>query len=63
VDVGVEQLGVAEYSLQRCAELVTQEREKVGLHQIGHLRFFAGFAFAREKFVLYPSCRGELRRA
>ena len=60
MNVGVEQLGVAENCLQRGAELVTQESEKIRLDQIRHLRVFTGFALSRQQFVLYPVRRGEL---
>ena len=63
VNLAFEQLCVPEDCLERRAELVTQQREKVGLDAVGDLRFFARFALAGEKLVLDSVRGGELSRA
>ena len=63
VDLPFQQLGVAEYRLQRGAELVAKQRQKIRLDAIGSLRFFAGFPLAGQQLVLQQVGGRELRRS
>ena len=63
VNLSLEELRVAEDCLQRRAELVTEQRQKIRLDAIGDLRFFARLALARQQLVLDSIGGGQLRSA
>ena len=63
VNLPLQQLGVAEYRLERGSELVTQQRQEIGLRPVGCVRLLAHPALAKKELVLDPVGGGELGSA